>query len=253
MTLAELKDLLRQAGLNEPEARTYLTLLELGPSTTGPLVKQTGIPSSKIYGLLYGLVTKGLATYAVTAGRKQFEAAPPQAIHRVLEERAEELGRVRQRLDAALPELLERRKAPGKRYSVTVYEGVRGIKSLNEAMLRQLKAGETAYMVGAPKLRNPSLRGFFIDYHARRAKRGIQLYTVKNAEGRKHRLIEDYPHTRVKYLPLGMNMPTMFQLFRDTVAIVVYDPFPIAFVIESPAIAKSFRGYFTIIWKLAED
>ena len=35
--------MLSQAGLTDGESRAYLALLELGPSTTGPIVDRSGV------------------------------------------------------------------------------------------------------------------------------------------------------------------------------------------------------------------
>ena len=54
---------LREAGLTEGEIKVYLALLELGSSTTGPIVDKSGISRSIIYQILEKLMEKGLVSF----------------------------------------------------------------------------------------------------------------------------------------------------------------------------------------------
>ena len=47
---------LREAGLTEGETRVYLSLLELGSSTTGPIVERSKVARSIIYHILENFV-----------------------------------------------------------------------------------------------------------------------------------------------------------------------------------------------------
>ena len=70
-------ELLEAIGLTKSEIKVYLALLELGSSTTGPIVEKSGASSSKIYEILEKLIQKGLVGHVIKAGKKHFEAAPP--------------------------------------------------------------------------------------------------------------------------------------------------------------------------------
>lgn len=52
-------EVLEELGLTKSEIKVYLALLELGQSTTGPVVDKAEIASSKIYEILEKLVNKG--------------------------------------------------------------------------------------------------------------------------------------------------------------------------------------------------
>ena len=59
--------LLESVGLTKSEAKVYLALLELGSSSKGPIVKRSGVASSKVYELLDKLIAKGLVSIVVKA------------------------------------------------------------------------------------------------------------------------------------------------------------------------------------------
>ena len=54
---------LQNIGLTKNEITVYLTLLELGTTTTGPLTYKSGLHNSRVYESLNKLIEKGLASY----------------------------------------------------------------------------------------------------------------------------------------------------------------------------------------------
>ena len=75
-------------GLGEGEARLYRLLVERGPSTVGALAPAAGLSRTKAYGVLDGMVARGLA--ALVADRpRTYAAADPDA---VLRRASEDLG-----------------------------------------------------------------------------------------------------------------------------------------------------------------
>jgi sugar-specific transcriptional regulator TrmB len=75
----ELIYLLKNFGLNEYEAKVYLTLVALGSSKVGAISKESKVPQSKIYQVLESLVGRGLVEYL--GGRpKEFKALDPEVV-----------------------------------------------------------------------------------------------------------------------------------------------------------------------------
>ena len=72
--------LLLEAGLTEGEVKVYLALLEIGETTTGPLIKKAKVSASKCYDILERLIQKGLVSSSVKANMKYFSAADPKRI-----------------------------------------------------------------------------------------------------------------------------------------------------------------------------
>ena len=68
---------MRKVGLTNSEIAVYSALVKLRSSTTGPIVKEAGISSGKIYEILDKLIAKGLVSYIVKAGRKYFQLTEP--------------------------------------------------------------------------------------------------------------------------------------------------------------------------------
>ena len=243
---------LKLIGLNTKEIYVYTTLIQLGPTTTGQIIKKTDIPSSRIYGILENLIAKGLVSYTLSANKKHFKASDPTILLKTYEDKIKNMQSKEKEVKKAIEELNKIKNSSRKSYEVNVFEGIKGIKTLQESIVNNLRKGEPVYLVGSPPLKNPSLTGYFKDYHKRRSKKGIIQKVIKNYTGRKTLFLEKFKNTKVKYMPEGMDLPTLFQTFRDYVCIAIYEPFPIMFVIKNKKTAQSFKSYFNLMWKIAK-
>lgn len=239
-------------GLSTKEIYIYNALIQLGPTTTGQIIKKTGIPSSKIYQILDSLTTKGFISYTISANKKHFMAADPEILLKTYSDKIKDMQKAETEVKEAMKELSKIKYSSKKPYEINVFEGVKGIKTLQESTLNNLGKGEIIYIVGSPPLMNPSLTGYFKDYNSRRAKRGIIQKVIKNYTGRKTLFLEKFKNTQVKYMPKGMDLPTLFQTSKDQVCIGIYEPFPIIFAIKNKKISESFKSYFNLMWRLAE-
>jgi len=72
-------DLLVQLGLTSYEAKAYQALLQRGSSTASQVAELSGLPRQRIYDVLAGLVTKGLAS-ARPGEVARYAATPPNLV-----------------------------------------------------------------------------------------------------------------------------------------------------------------------------
>ncbi len=75
-----LVDILKKFGLTEYEAKIYLALVSLGPSSGKEISQATGIVYSKIYNILNSLIQKGWISYRDDARPKIYVPNPPDII-----------------------------------------------------------------------------------------------------------------------------------------------------------------------------
>ena len=78
---------LRNAGFTESEAKTYLTLLKIGKSTSYSIVEHAGVSSGRIYETLHKLSKKGLVSHISIKGKMYFEAAGPDRLSDYMRDR----------------------------------------------------------------------------------------------------------------------------------------------------------------------
>lgn len=83
--------LLEQLGLSEKQAKVYLTLLELGESTIGPVASRSGVKRTSIYNFIRELVGLGLITQTERHHRALYRAEPPSKLKQLIDARQKQL------------------------------------------------------------------------------------------------------------------------------------------------------------------
>ena len=124
-------NILEKIGLTKNEISVYISLLELGTTTTGPLTAKSGLHSSRVYESLGKLIDKGLVSFVVKAHRKYFSAADPEAILGLLEREKREVKEL-------IPQLKAIKKEKPMEEKATVYEGYKGVRSVYDAIVGSL-------------------------------------------------------------------------------------------------------------------
>jgi len=114
------EEILKEVGLGLWESQAYLALLELGSTTTGPLVKKCHVPQSKIYSVLESLHNKGLTSWIIKGKIKYFRAKSPDALASIIKNKEKNI------LDI-LPNLRKMEAIFKNKQSVEIYEGMKAI------------------------------------------------------------------------------------------------------------------------------
>ncbi|MFH1447878.1 MAG: helix-turn-helix domain-containing protein [Candidatus Micrarchaeota archaeon] len=242
---------LERIGLTKGEIKVYFSLLELGPTTTGPLVDASGVSSSKIYLVLDRLMKKGLASYSIQARKKHFEAADPRMIIDYLEEREKEITSQKKQLSQLLPELMKKRTLEKGKQHATVFRGMKGLDTAFRDILRVLKPGDEYYVLSAPEYFPESFQKFLGRFHKKREAKRIRMKIIYS-ENLKPTLGEDREsekYTAVKYAPPGVITPAGIIIYNDKVMTVVWGREPIVSLIESSEYANSLKLFFKMLWE----
>jgi sugar-specific transcriptional regulator TrmB len=246
----DLRTLLRRIGLTDSEAKVYLALLEIGPTTKGPLVKKAKIASSKTYEIVNRLADKGLVTVFKRDKIINFAAAPPSSIRDYLDEKRQQIDEEETTFKQILPALLDLRKRTEAEVDAEVYRGWKGIKSVYVDIVETLKRGETNYVFGAGPVETRYER-FFDWFNKRRHEKGIKIKIIFSEDS-----ADDIPGTlnhprydEIRYLP--QPTPSEIIIYSDRTIILVRAEKPLAIVIRGKEVADSFRSYFEVMWTMA--
>jgi sugar-specific transcriptional regulator TrmB len=244
-------EILKKLGLNNSEIKIYLSLLELGQTTTGPLVKKTRVPSSKIYSLLDGLVEKGLVTYIAHGGVKKFRASRPSVMRHLLDLKEKELDGLKSELEICLPSLEREFDAEKSDYQVELLEGIRGIKTVYDLAIDLLKPGEEMCTIGYPLLASEIFNAYFKEYHKKMVKRRLKARILYDYATWFAKTRESRPHAEQRFLPKGVATPAFIHIFGDYVGImVVTEKQKLSILIKNKEVAESYLQYFDLLWKL---
>ncbi|WP_318568405.1 TrmB family transcriptional regulator [Salinigranum marinum] len=105
---------LRDLGLSEYEARSYRSLLDLGPTTAKELSRTSDVPMGRVYDVLNGLEQDGLVRSQAASRPKKYVAVEPETgLERLLGDKRAELERKVEQYEAVVEELSEELDARG--------------------------------------------------------------------------------------------------------------------------------------------
>ncbi len=228
---------LRQAGLTENESKVYLALLDLGPSLAGQIARKSGLHRRNVYDTTEMLIKKGLIGYILENNRRLFKASHPKRFLEIIKEKEEVLAPV-------IRELEDKYSNRKSRQETLFYKGKDGLKTVFESQLQE----KEILMLGANKDASKILPFYFNWYNKKRTKKKINTRIITHS-----RDFSKLKGARIKYLPEKYSSPVAINIFGNNVAIIHWTNEPLAIVIKSEEIAKGYKNYFELMWKIAKE
>ncbi len=123
--MTDMTPIFRSLGFSDGETKTYLNVLETGPSTVIDITKKTRLSRQTIYNAIETLVEKGLMS-TVTKGKKRYYIAePPEKLYSYVKRKELEFRDKASDIERAMPEL--NLLQGGERPTVKVIEGKEGV------------------------------------------------------------------------------------------------------------------------------
>ena len=247
-------EILQQIGLNKSEAKVYLTLLELGSSTTGPIMHRAKVSSSKIYNILARLMEKGLVSSIIKSKTKYYRASQPESLLNYLDEKENEIKKQQEEIKKLIPELKLRQKLSENKQDAQVYIGWKGIINAFSFIIESLKHGEDyiAFAQTPGEEESKHVKLFFAQYQHKREQKKLQVKLIADASQKNVFKSEPYSRFRNFHVKYMKNSPPGIVISRGHIFISTFDPSPVGVIVSSKEIAESFRKYFYNEWKMAE-
>ena len=244
---------LESIGLTKGEANVYLTLVRLGNTSTGAIIKESNVSRSKVYDVLERLKQKGLVTEVTKQNVKFFEATDPKRIIEYLEIKKEDLDKKIEKSKKIVTELNKLKSSDVVNQEAKVYTGIEGWKTVYNEILYELKSGEEylAFGLGKEEVSNKEVGLFIKKFHMKRAEQRIKARIIMHPETKEDMKefsklkYYDYKFTKIQF-------PTNIAIWKDKVLTLVWGENPIAFVIKSKQVADKYREYFEYVWKYSK-
>ncbi len=240
---------LEKLGLTSGEARVYLSLLRIGESTTGKVITDSQITGSKVYDILNRLIQKGLVSYVYKRDIKYFSANSVVSLLSYLKQRQKELIDDIKDAENLIP-LLEKMRAPSQNImAAKVFEGYGGIETVFSLILDVCHPGETYYAFSlGEELHNPKFVALLLNHHRRRITKKVSVKILAQTGTEK---LFDKIHSlhllKIRFVPHPT--PLGVFIFGNFVATFSFDVIPRCFLIESTVVAKSYKDFFSSLWK----
>lgn len=230
---------LREIGLSDSEAKTYLTLLKLGEATVAEISQSSGLHRTNIYDSLEKLKEKGLVSYLSKENKQFFRAADPENILNYLKERESSISKL-------IPELKEVQSKIDEKVIVEVFKGEQGLKSALKDILSKKEEVVGYSIAGQLRKYLPE----FAKYYFR--------------EQDKHKIIHRFIYTsgtrqppsrfyQIKFLPKEFSSTTINLSYDDKILNLIFQPEMVAIRIKSKHIAEDFKKHFELLWKTAKS
>ncbi|MBI1935618.1 hypothetical protein HYS31_04195 [Candidatus Woesearchaeota archaeon] len=236
-------EILRKIGLSEGEIKVYNSLLDLGSSSLNQIHEKTGIERRNIYDILNKLIERGLAGYVIENSRKVYSISHPKKILGHVEEKKQELDRIKEEINAELPAMLERHDSKKSKINAQIYRGPNGVKAIYEDILNY----KEHYFIGGGRYVMKSMPNYWNNFNLRRIKAKIKFYNLVRYELKDE--IKKLKYEQIKVLPREFSLnPNVIFIWGDKVANVLFEEEFFAFVIESRKIAENYKKYHKFLW-----
>jgi sugar-specific transcriptional regulator TrmB len=244
-------DYLTRFGLPEKEAKVYLALLELGPSSVSEVAKRAKVSRTNTYHLLNALLARGLVNSHEKTSKIIFSAEGPERILQMLKSQAEDAQRVYSEAKDLMPELKSVFNKKDGKLSVRFYEGVEGIISAYEDTLG---AKSEIQAFASVENQHSFFPGYFPAYYNRRTKNGISVRCLL-ADSEESRRIQslDKAHLRKSFIvPDKYAISPEINIYDNKVAIMSLSE-KFGAVIESQQVKDAFQNLFDLAFERAEQ
>ncbi len=244
---------LEKTGFTKGEIRVYLALLELGNTTSGPLILRSKVSRSKVYEIVERLKVRGIVTESIKEHTKYFQATSPDKILSFLHEKQSELQRIKQEFTKILPEL-KRKHKPVEEQAAKVYEGFEGVKTFYGEILGILRKNDTYYaMTFSDKaLEHESIIHLFQWFHHQRSQKGIRAKVLCHESDKQIQTYMNFKHTGLyEFKITNQRLPTGIAIVKNIVATFNWGKNPKVFVIISKSNANYYQQFFDDVWKQA--
>lgn len=243
--------LLEEIGLTKGEITVYLTLLNLGETTTGKIIEKAEISSGKIYEILDKLIKKGLVSYIVKEKTKYFSVASPNGILDYLHEKEEKLKEKEQEILKELPSLLAIKKGKERVYETKLFMGFKGVQTVIFEALSELTPKDEILAMGIFSKKPEQFNILWPKWHQQRVKKKIRCKILFSEKGTEYyNLLKKMKYVQIRVIK-GLT-PAAIDVIGDCVLIFTHGIEPSCLSIRHPEIVQSFTTFFNTLWKQAK-
>ena len=241
----DVEKTIESAGLTKAESKVYLSLIKLGSSMIGPILRESGLNSSVAYNCLQRLMGEGLVSYNIKGKKKYFFASDPKNLIRILKDKEDALLE-------AMP-LLEKLSSTAKnKQEIFIFEGPKAARTIFNDILNTLNKGEEHLVIGVSE--SDSGMGEFIrKWDKKRTEKGIRKrIIITEKEGNWLNYYKKQPLTRVRSIKEIFNVHFTINVYGNKTVLVIWGRYPAYILIDRKEVSENFRNYFNFLWKLSK-
>ncbi len=251
---------IQELGLEETEAKVYLALLELGPSTVSEITKKAGITRTLGYHVLEKLGWYGLVDQVSGKGAKiVFSAEHPQRLIQHIKNKKNQWQRTLEKVEQKLPDLVSLYKFADKP-TIKYQEGIEGVKNIFEETLKS--RSEILSIMDVEGWDVPDFRTWARSYNRERSKNKIHERILLLDTPIARSWLEDYQGSfkYTEYRWIKKQQLKGIELFggeinvyeNKVVMALLKEPNRMGILIESSALSNILKALFELTWSNAK-
>jgi len=241
--------ILEDIGLTRGQIKIYLSLLELGQTTSGPIIKKSKLQNSVVYNALNQLIQIGLISFVLKGKRKHFNATNPKFLINFIEDKKE-------KIEQLVPKLIIKQNIQKHKQEAQVYIGWKGIYNAFNHILEVLPKGSEyiGFAAGFDQQYTKESRQFFREFQKKRVNKRYKIKLIANESTRIQTEKYEYykKFGKPEYRFVDGFAPVGVIIFRENVLNVAFENNPIAVIITSKQISDTYRKFFNEMWRIAK-
>jgi len=242
--------ILEKIGMTEGEVRVYLALLELGNSSTGPIIEKSHITSSKVYIILERLEKKGLVSHVIENNVKKFQVADPNRLLEYMDEKEEEIKKDTEEIKKIIPELKSKQDSK-ETQETTMYFGFKGFQTAIKELISDLEKGDEYVVFGAQGHFGEAFENFIRNFYKDKEERGIKTRLIYNSDFKEiKKLYSNLKLTKIRFI--DHLTPSTIAISKTKILLNAYGDNPIQVLIKSETLARSFYEFFESMWEISK-
>jgi len=241
-----MEEVLEKFGLTKTEAKVYVALIRLGSTSAGPLIKKTQLHRATVYDVLERLIEKGLVNFVMKNDKKHYEASPPERFLDMVNEESKS-AEEKKKIATRLVKILNNIEVPKEQKSIAhIYLGNEGLKALMNDIINE---GKDFVVFGAEGRFEDTLKYYTKQWARMRIKKNIRAKMIYT-EGTR---AAEWKMNEIRFVPKEYSSPASTLIYGDKVAITLNQEEPVVTIlIESEKVAKGYKNYFKLLWKIAK-
>ncbi len=238
---------LKKLNLSEKEARVYLALLELGPSTPYKIAKKAHLKRPTAYVIAEGLAEKGLIIQVTGEKQCTYIARSPESYIEDAEQKIREARKV-------LPELMALQKKTSEKPNILYFEGLEGMKQAYAYRLKEFHDKEiVGFFARFQDIGEELDKEVFLPWNEYKEKHNMKVrgFTPddKSLQHYSRFLSGEAKTITAKYLPTSLyNSDSSIEVFDWGIRIVIMESKQ-AIIIESDKLARTLKQVFELLWQ----
>lgn len=230
-------------GLNEKEAKVYLTLLSMNRATAYYVALKSGLKKPTTYVILEDLIKKGFVLKVPQEKKSLYMAKSPQECIALIQQKINEAKDI-------LPELMAMQKKKQEKVSVSYFEGPEGVK---EVYRDTLKYDKEFVAFGSENMVTVLGNAWMDEFIQERVKKNISVRAiVPQTEYYEKELLEkDKEQLREMKIIDPREFPFLVEIdvYGDSKVSLISAKESMAAIIDSTEVHTTMKSLFELLWK----